>query len=102
VFLWMRRHLKFLGVPNGDGFVVISGGNDRRSRKNDWYWRRDWNEFAKQEGEEGLDSFHFIRRCFLDACNSGGKSRCCVNDSQEGMIFELEHVCDPCTSCVGH
>ncbi len=34
VFVWRQRRLNFLGVPNGDGFVIKSGGNDWRSRKN--------------------------------------------------------------------
>jgi hypothetical protein len=59
MFVWRLRRLNFLGVSNGDRFIVISGGNDGRSRKNVWCWGRDWSGFAKQEGVEGLDGFHF-------------------------------------------
>jgi hypothetical protein len=34
LFLRRQRHLNFLGAPNGDRFVVDSGGNDWKSRKN--------------------------------------------------------------------
>jgi hypothetical protein len=34
VFVRRQRCLNFLGVPNGNGLVVDSGGNDWRSRKN--------------------------------------------------------------------
>ncbi len=29
---------------------------------------------------KGLDGFHFVRRCVLDACNGDGQSFCGIND----------------------
>ncbi len=81
-----------------------------RSGKNAWCWCREQCDFTKYEGAEGLDGFHFVRRCTLDACNGGGLSCCGVNDSVrdhylqdwDGMMLGSERVGDPLATCVGH
>jgi hypothetical protein len=55
VFVRRRRHLNFLGVPNTDGFVVNSGGNDWRSRKNAWCWWKELCNFARVGGCGGTE-----------------------------------------------
>ena len=59
---------------------------------------------------EGLDGFHFVGRCVLDACNGGGESCCGVNYlvgghyfwDWDGMMLESECVGDPLAACVNH
>ncbi len=75
VFVRRRRRLHFLGVPNDDGFVDVNQwGKYWRSRKNAWCWWRERHNFAETEGVEGLDGFHFVRRCFLDSSNGSDES----------------------------
>ncbi len=47
VFVRSWRHLKFLGVPNDDGFIVNNGSNNRRCRKNAWCWGKELCNFAE-------------------------------------------------------
>ncbi len=59
---------------------------------------------------KGLDGFHFVGRCVLEACNGSGESCCGVNYSVgssyfwdwDGMMLESECVCDPFAACVSH
>jgi hypothetical protein len=96
--------LNKLWIPNDDGFVFVDQwGGWWRSGKNARCWWREQCNLAKWECAKGLDGFHFIGRCVLDASSGGGESCCGVDDSVgssyirdwDGMILELEHVGDP-------
>ncbi len=47
VFVRRQRPVNFLGVSNGDRFVVNREGNDWRSRRNAWCWWRKQCNFSK-------------------------------------------------------
>jgi hypothetical protein len=111
VFEGRQRRLNYLWIPNNDGFVYVNqGGGFLRSGKNSWCWLRERCSFVKYEGAEGLDCFHFVGRCVLDACNGSSQSVCGVNDSVgghylwdwDGMMLEPERVGDPLAASVSH